>query len=163
MKIKKMLALLTLILVIPSLQSCNSIRKAFETGLSADVEYREFEKYCSAYELTKKGREKEVVYVLDEYRGKPVTALGDTGLYTKNASFGSEILKKIYFPWSISYMFKGCYHGVVVEYVISASNTIIPSYSRYTNTYCNEGIYDDLFFVIPLYAYEAIRHNYRLD
>ena len=163
MKIKKLLALLTLILVIPSLQSCNAIRKAFETGLSADVEYREFEKYCSAYELTKKGREKEVVYVLDEYRGKPVTALGKPGYFGISPDFSSENLKKIYFPWSINYMFKGCYHGVVVEYVISASNTIIPSYSRYTNTYCNEGLYDDLLFVIPLYAYEIIGQNYRLD
>ena len=164
MKSKKILALLTLILVIPSLQSCNSIRKAFETGLSADVEYREFENSCTAYELTKKGREKEVVYVLDEYRGKPVTALGKPGYIVGiGPDFSSENLKKIYFPWRLSVLYGSCQYGETVEYAISASTKIIPAGITGHRFYSNYNSDKQIKFVMPLCTFELVRGGWHID
>jgi len=158
MKLRRLLALLLIAVSLLNLQSC----KMFEKSPAADVKYRKFnDNFCSAYELTRKGSKKEVVYVLDEYKGAQVTALGRVRLVAEAAQFGGENVKKIYLPWSIRSIYKECFYGIKTRYVISASNSIVPGV-RHGSRILDSIAYEDIRFVIPLYAYEKISANGRL-
>ena len=159
MKLRRVLALLLIAVSLLNLQSC----KMFEKSPAADVKYRKFnDNFCSAYDLTKKGEKKEVVYVLDEYKGAQVTNLGRVRLVAEAAHFGGENVKKIYLPWSITSIYKECLYGIKTRYVISASNSMVPATVRGSSDLVYDGNYRNLTFVIPLYAYEEISAKGRL-
>lgn len=163
--LKRILAIMLIVVIVFGMQGCQIVGNFFESGLSADVNYKKDRKYyCSAYGLSLEGKEKEIVYIIDKYKDLRVDSLGKPGVWAdKGADFSGGKVKRLYFPWSINRLFGDIVYGNSLEYVICPSVSKIPAYSDgYGVGYGPDPVYKNIKFVLSNYAYKDVEYDYTL-
>ena len=102
MKFKRIIVAALLLTLTITLFGCEFLKPKRE-GIAGDVEYYyDGDHGYIVTGFTDIGKQKDIIYVLDEVAKRPVTHIGLIQLIgAKKAVFECENIKKIYFPWSI--------------------------------------------------------------